>query len=69
MSSGKFTVLQLVVCLLGLPYLALMAVFLICYSPLYLLISLFRLLKAESKRTINNNSSRTILSKLEVQHA
>lgn len=72
MCSRSLSIVRPLVCLLGLPWLALFGVFLICYSPFYLLFSLVAMLineNQESKREINNNTSKTGLTKLEVKHA
>lgn len=65
----NLSIVRFIICLLGLPWLSLIAVFLIFYSPLYFLFLLFTTLIAESKKEIHDHSSKPSLAKLEINNA
>lgn len=72
MRDRFLAIVRVIICLLGLPWLALLAVFLILYSPFYLLFSLISLLKNAKKKSdteFKNQTSKPGLTKLEVKHA
>jgi len=72
MRSLSLSVIRPLLYLFWLPWLTLFAVFLICYSPFYLLFSLIPVAvnkNKETKRTFENKTGKPSLAKLEVKHA
>ncbi len=69
MGSKNVAIVRCIFCFCCFPVLVAISVFMICYSPLYYLVSLFFPAKAESKRTYTKELIRPTLSRMEIEHA
>jgi len=69
MRSWYLSIFRFLVCLFALPLLAVFAAFLICYSPIYWLASLFTNSKAAAKIQDKIDANIPVLTKLEFKHA